>query len=74
MIDTLAKETSLKGVFVRNMLKKINESDDNETLKKALKIGLKNSGLSEDYVNLLEDITRNSANELMTATDRKSVV
>ncbi len=34
----------------------------------ALKIGLKNSGLSEDYVNLLEDITRNSANELMTAT------
>ena len=33
----------------------------------ALKIGLKNSGLSEDYVNLLEDITRNSANELMTA-------
>ncbi len=33
----------------------------------ALKIGLKNSGVSEDYVNLLEDITRNSANELMTA-------
>ncbi|MBQ4119219.1 MAG: glutamate-5-semialdehyde dehydrogenase [Clostridia bacterium] len=33
----------------------------------ALKIGLKNSGLSEDYVNLLEDITRGSANELMTA-------
>ena len=40
-LDTLAKETSLKGVFVRNMLKKINESDDKETLKKALKIGLK---------------------------------
>lgn len=33
----------------------------------ALKIGLKDSGVSEDYVNLLEDITRVSANELMTA-------
>ncbi len=33
----------------------------------ALKIGLKNSGVSEDYVNLVEDITRQSANELMTA-------
>ncbi len=33
----------------------------------ALKIGLRNSGFSEDYVNLLEDITRGSANELMTA-------
>ncbi len=33
----------------------------------ALKTGLKNSGVSEDYVNLVEDITRQSANELMTA-------
>ncbi len=33
----------------------------------ALKIGLKNSGLSKDYVNLIEDITRDSANQLMTA-------
>ncbi len=34
----------------------------------ALREGLKKAGLCEDYVNLIEDITRNSANELMTAT------
>lgn len=39
--ERLAQEASLKGVFVRNMLKKIEESDDKEMLKKALKIGLK---------------------------------
>ncbi len=33
----------------------------------ALKVGLRNSGVSQDYVNLVEDITRASANELMTA-------
>ncbi len=33
----------------------------------ALKKGLKECGLSEDYVNLVEDTTRKSANELMTA-------
>ncbi len=33
----------------------------------ALKQGLKNCGISEDYVNLVEDTTRASANELMTA-------
>ncbi len=33
----------------------------------ALKVGLRESGLSEDYVNLVEDTTRGSANELMTA-------
>ena len=33
----------------------------------ALKQGLKNCGISEDYVNLVEDTTRQSANELMTA-------
>ena len=33
----------------------------------ALKQGLKNCGLCEDYVNLVEDTTRQSANELMTA-------
>lgn len=42
--------------------------NSSKSIVDALKIGLKNSGLSEDYVNLLEDITRNSANELMTAT------
>ncbi len=34
---------------------------------KAIKMGLKSSGISEDYVNLVEDTTRQSANELMTA-------
>ncbi len=33
----------------------------------ALKCGLKKSGVSEDYVNLVEDTTRDSANTLMTA-------
>ena len=33
----------------------------------ALKQGLRNSGLDENYVNLVEDTTRQSANELMTA-------
>ena len=34
---------------------------------KALKTGLKNSGIDENYINLVEDTSRNSANELMTA-------
>lgn len=34
---------------------------------KALKSGLKECGVCEDYVNLVEDTTRQSANELMTA-------
>ena len=34
---------------------------------KALKDGLKKSEISEDYVNLVEDISRDSANALMTA-------
>ena len=34
---------------------------------KALKKGLKNSGIDENYISLVEDTTRNSANELMTA-------
>ncbi len=33
----------------------------------ALKQGLRNVGLSEDYINLVDDTTRQSANELMTA-------
>ncbi len=33
----------------------------------ALKTGFITAGLSEDYVNLIEDTTRASANELMTA-------
>lgn len=39
--EALAHETSLKGVFVKNMLAKINQSPDNEALKSALKLGLK---------------------------------
>lgn len=34
----------------------------------ALKRGLKAADLSEDYINLVEDTSRSSANELMTAT------
>ncbi len=34
---------------------------------KALKDGLEKSGVSKDYVNLVEDISRDSANALMTA-------
>ncbi len=34
---------------------------------KALKKGLTDCGISEDYINLVEDTTRQSANELMTA-------
>ena len=34
----------------------------------ALKSGLKKANLSEDYINLVEDTSRASANELMTAT------
>ena len=33
----------------------------------ALRKGLKNCGIDEDYINLVEDTTRQSANELMTA-------
>ncbi len=40
-LEALSKETSLKGVFVKNMLKKINSTQDNAQLKKALKIGLR---------------------------------
>ena len=34
---------------------------------RALKKGLKSCGISEDYINLVEDTSRQSANELMTA-------
>ncbi|MBR7132149.1 MAG: glutamate-5-semialdehyde dehydrogenase [Clostridia bacterium] len=38
-----------------------------EAIVKALKSGLRECGIDEDYINLVEDTTRNSANELMTA-------
>ncbi|MDD6275510.1 MAG: glutamate-5-semialdehyde dehydrogenase [Clostridia bacterium] len=34
---------------------------------KAMKSGLSSCGLNEDFINLIQDISRNSANELMTA-------
>ena len=37
------------------------------SIVKALKEGLKSCGIDEDYINLVEDTTRDSANELMTA-------
>ena len=37
-------------------------------MTKALRRGLSKAGLDENYVNLVEDTSRNSANELMTAT------
>ncbi len=40
-----------------------------DAVTKALRRGLSKAGLDENYVNLIEDTTRNSANELMTATD-----
>lgn len=39
--ELLSKEASLKGVFVKNMLNKINENPENEAFKTALKLGLK---------------------------------
>ena len=39
--EALAKEPSLKGVFVKKMLEKINADPQNESLKKALKVGIK---------------------------------
>lgn len=37
------------------------------SIVKALKKGLKNVGVSEEYISLIEDTSRNSATELMTA-------
>ena len=38
-----------------------------KAIVKALKTGLKKCGIDENYINLVEDTTRQSANELMTA-------
>ncbi|MBR6533619.1 MAG: DNA repair exonuclease [Clostridia bacterium] len=40
-LDTLAKEPTLKGVFVKNMLSKMKNTDNPLQIKKALKLGLK---------------------------------
>lgn len=40
-IDNLAKQKSLKGIFVKNLLKKLETNpNDEETIKKAIEIGL----------------------------------
>ena len=39
-LEALANEHSLKGIFVKNMLEKINSADDREKFEKALKLGL----------------------------------
>lgn len=39
--EALSKETSLKGVFVKNMLAKLETADNPEEIRKSLKIGLK---------------------------------
>ena len=39
--NALSKETSLKGVFVKNMLEKINRNPNDSNLKTALKLGIK---------------------------------
>ena len=40
-LESLSNESSLKGIFVKNMLAKMNESEDKEKYKKALNLGLK---------------------------------
>lgn len=41
--------------------------NSSKAIVSALKTALKNCNINPDYVNLIDDITRNSANELMTA-------
>ena len=48
--DTLAKEPSLKGVFVKNMLSKLKNEEDSEKIKKALKLGLKAFNSEVKYI------------------------
>jgi hypothetical protein len=47
--QALSRETSLKGVFVKNMLNKIKENPNDNNLKKALKLGLKAFGGEVKY-------------------------
>ncbi|MBR5011431.1 MAG: glutamate-5-semialdehyde dehydrogenase [Clostridia bacterium] len=42
--------------------------NSNKAIVKAMRQGLKACGLQEDFVNLIEDTTRESAKEIMTAT------
>lgn len=40
-LELLAKEPTLKGVFVKNMLKKLETAEDKEAVKRALNVGLR---------------------------------
>lgn len=51
-LELLANEPSLKGIFVKNMLLKMEQAEDKEPYKKALKIGLK---AFKSEVNYIED-------------------
>lgn len=51
-LELLAKDPSLKGIFVKNMLLKMEQAEDKEPYKKALKIGLK---AFKSEVNYIED-------------------
>ena len=51
-LELLAKDPSLKGIFVKNMLAKMEQAENKEPYKKALKIGLK---AFKSEVNYIED-------------------
>lgn len=51
-LELLAKDPSLKGIFVKNMLLKMEQTQDKEIYKKALKIGLR---AFKSEVNYIED-------------------
>ncbi len=48
-LEALANETGLKGIFVKNMLNKINENPDNPLYKNALNLGLKAFNTEVNY-------------------------
>lgn len=48
-LELLAKEPTLKGVFVKNMLKKLETAEDKEAVTRALNIGLRAFGSEVKY-------------------------
>lgn len=51
-LESLANDPSLKGIFVKNMLAKMEQAENKELYKKALKLGLK---AFQSEVNYIED-------------------
>lgn len=49
-LELLAKDPSLKGIFVKNMLEKMEHAENKEIYKKALKIGLKAFNSEVNYI------------------------